>query len=150
VGPVDDLIVNGGVGEAIPQQFERTDGRVVLLGVRITAEDMVASGGVEVDFDVVLVGVKGLSLSVAEIILPARAGRSRLKRGAEQRLRDRVKHRHRNLVVKERHACRPGDARSASYSCTRGTRIIELVGPVSDALDCDLVVTNTARESGCA
>ena len=75
MGPVDDFIVDWRVGEACAQQLERIDRRVVLFRMRIATEDVVARGGVEIDFYIVLVGVKGLRLSVAKVVLQAAPGR---------------------------------------------------------------------------
>jgi len=110
----------------------------VLLGVRITAEDMVAPGSVEIDFYVVLVGVKGLGLSVAEIVLSARTSRRGVERGTKQRLRHWI-NRRRDDVVEE--WC-PGRGQ------TRG--IIELVRSISNSLDRNRVVAEARREPGCA
>ena len=72
VAPVDHVIVDWRVREAGAQQGKRTDRRVVLLGMRIAAEDVVVVGGVEIDLYVVLVGVDQPGLSVAGIVLRAR------------------------------------------------------------------------------
>src|SRR6266576_2589360 len=58
--------------------------------MRITAEDVVVAGGIEIDLDVVLIGIEGLSLGVAEIVLQAGTGRGGIQTGTKQSLCHRI------------------------------------------------------------
>src|SRR6266852_3199686 len=94
---------------------------------------MVTLGRVEIDFYVKLVGVESLSLSVAKIVLQAAPGRCGIELGAKQVLSHSIDRRG-NDVVGEWRVAVPG--------------VIELVGPISNALDRNRVVAEAAREPG--
>ena len=55
VAPVHHVIVDRRIREACAQQGKRIDRRVVLLGVRKAAKNMVVIRGIEINLDVVLV-----------------------------------------------------------------------------------------------
>src|SRR5882724_1401805 len=92
---------------------------------------MVTFGGVEIDFYVKLVRVESLSLSVAKIVLQAAPGRCGIERGVKQVLGHGIDRRGDDVV---------------NEWCVAVPGVIELVGPISNALDRNRVVAEAARE----
>ena len=80
VAPVHHVIVDRCVREACAQQGKRIDRRVMLLGVREAAKHVVVGRGIEVNLDVVLVGIDELGLRIAGVVLRSRSNRPGIQR----------------------------------------------------------------------
>ena len=80
VAPVHNRVVDRGVWETGTDQSKRVDRGIVLLGVRISAREMVFRRRIEINFNVILVIVEKLCLRVAGIILQTSTGGLRVQR----------------------------------------------------------------------
>src|SRR3954462_6858542 len=69
MAPVKPNVFNGRVGESIAQERKRVSRRIVLLGVGVAPKDLIVRTSVEVDLDVVLIGINLPGGRVGRIIL---------------------------------------------------------------------------------
>src|SRR5580765_1793677 len=78
VAPINHLAIDGCIGKTGPQKIKRIHSRIVLLGMRVAAVNVVTLGRDKVYLDIVLVGVDDSRLCVAGVVLSPRSNRTRV------------------------------------------------------------------------
>ena len=131
VAPVDAYILDWGIRETVSIEHKGISRWIVLVGMRVAAEDVVFLTGIEVDLYIVLAIVEGLNLSVGRIVGCSWPGRCWIQRRREEGRSNGIDRRG-DHVVKKR-------------GISRDEGIIQLIDYVALAVP---VITDSGCEAG--